>query len=115
MKTGFTPIKLPDYVELHLCANPGEVRAEPVHQWESTAYRASTCCQYGRRYGLLARHRSGWLASPVSLGRSTRTTTTRSMLPTKELPTEPRDHAAPRCIGHTRWRVSPVGWLHADT
>ena len=49
MKTGFIPIKLHDYVELHLHANPGAVRADVIQQLESTisAVRAGARCQCG--------------------------------------------------------------------
>lgn len=49
MKTGFTSIKLHDYVELHLRANPGAVRAEVIEQLKSAidAARAGALCQCG--------------------------------------------------------------------
>lgn len=49
MKTGFTPIKRHDYVELHLRANPDAARAEAIRQLESAigAVRAGARCQCG--------------------------------------------------------------------
>jgi len=49
VKTGFTPIPLRDYVELHLHANPEVGRTELIQQLESAiaAYRAGARCQCG--------------------------------------------------------------------
>ena len=49
MKTGFTPIPLRDYVELHLHANPEVGRTELIQQLESAiaAHRAGVRCQCG--------------------------------------------------------------------
>lgn len=49
MKTGFTPIGLDDYVELHLRANPGTDRAELTARLEYAmdAYRKGIRCQCG--------------------------------------------------------------------
>lgn len=55
MKAGFTPIKLHDYVELYLQANPGTVRAEVVQQLESTirAVRTGARCQCGAQIWII--------------------------------------------------------------
>ena len=49
MTTGFTPIPLREYVELHLHTHPEVDRTELIHQLESAiaAYRAGARCQCG--------------------------------------------------------------------
>jgi hypothetical protein len=49
VKTGFTPIQLDDYVELHLRANPDVERAELIQQLQSAiaAHRGGARCQCG--------------------------------------------------------------------
>jgi hypothetical protein len=49
VKTGFTPIQLDDYVELHLRANPDAERAELIRQLQFAiaAHRAGTRCRCG--------------------------------------------------------------------
>lgn len=49
MKTGFTPIRLEDYVELHLRANPDAKRAEVIARLEDAidAYQKDIRCQCG--------------------------------------------------------------------
>ena len=61
MKTGFTPINLRDYVELHLRANPGAVRAEVVRQLESAirAVRAGARCQCGEQIWIIGSAQTG--------------------------------------------------------
>ena len=61
MKAGFTPIKLHDYVELHLRANPGAVRAEVVRQLESAirAVRAGARCQCGEQIWIIGSAQTG--------------------------------------------------------
>ena len=55
MKAGFTPIKLHDYVELHLRANPDAVRAEVIQQLQSAigAVRAGARCQCGAQIWII--------------------------------------------------------------
>lgn len=61
MKAGFTPIKLQDYVELHLRANPDAVRAEVVQQLESAigAVRAGARCQCGAQIWIIGSAQTG--------------------------------------------------------
>jgi len=49
VKTGFTPISLHDYVELHLRSNPGARRAEVIARLEDAidAFRRYIRCQCG--------------------------------------------------------------------
>lgn len=49
MKAGFTPIRLEDYVELHLRANPGTNRAELIARLEFAidTYRKDIRCRCG--------------------------------------------------------------------
>lgn len=49
MKAGFTPIRLQDYVELYLRANPGTNRGELIARLESAfdAYRKDIRCVCG--------------------------------------------------------------------
>ena len=49
MKTGFTPIRLEDYIELHLRSNPNTQRADLVKQLEyaTDAYQRGVRCQCG--------------------------------------------------------------------
>src|SRR5205807_10305755 len=49
MKTGFTPIRLEDYVELHLRANPETKRAEVIARLEYAidAYQRDIRCHCG--------------------------------------------------------------------
>ncbi len=61
MKAGFTPIKLHDYVELYVHANPGKVRAEVVRQLESTirAVRTGARCQCGAQIWIIGSAQTG--------------------------------------------------------
>jgi hypothetical protein len=61
MKDGFTPIKLHDYVELHLRANPGAVRTELLGQLESAigAARAGARCQCGAQIWIIGSAQAG--------------------------------------------------------
>lgn len=61
MKTGFTPIKLHDYVELHLRANPGAARAQVIQQLESVigAVRAGARCQCGGQIWIIGSAQAG--------------------------------------------------------
>ena len=58
---GFTPIKLHDYVELHLRANPDAVRAEVIRQLESAigAVRAGARCQCGAQIWIIGSAQTG--------------------------------------------------------
>lgn len=49
MKTGFTPIRLEDYIELHLRSNPNTQRADLVKQlgYAIDAYQRGVRCQCG--------------------------------------------------------------------
>ena len=49
MKTGFIPIRLADYVELHLCANPDVERSELVGrlQYAIDAHKRGIRCACG--------------------------------------------------------------------
>ncbi|MGH7847428.1 MAG: hypothetical protein ACREQW_19955 [Candidatus Binatia bacterium] len=49
MKAGFTRIRLQDYVQLHLRANPGAKRADVIErlQYAMDAYRKDVRCQCG--------------------------------------------------------------------
>lgn len=88
MKTGFTPIPLRDYVELHLRANAGVERAELIQRLASAigAYRAGARCQCGAPIGIIGSAQTG-------LGRFTSIT----------------GQAAPRRAGRARRRVRRVG------
>jgi len=61
MKTGFTPIKLHDYVELHLRTNPGAGRAEVIQQLGSVicAARAGARCQCGAQIWIIGSAQAG--------------------------------------------------------
>ena len=61
MKTGFTPIQLRDYVELHLRANPDVERAELIQQLESAigACRAGVRCQCGAPIWIIGSAQTG--------------------------------------------------------
>lgn len=61
MKTGFTPIQLHDYVELHLRANPDVERSEVIQQLESAigAYRAGARCQCGAPIWIIGSAQTG--------------------------------------------------------
>lgn len=61
MKASFTPIKLHDYVELHLRANPNAVRAEVIQQLESAigAVRAGARCQCGAQIWIIDSAQTG--------------------------------------------------------
>lgn len=61
MKTGFTPILLHDYVELHLRTNPDAERAEVVQHLESAigAYRAGARCQCGAPIWIIGSAQAG--------------------------------------------------------
>ena len=61
MKTGFTPIQLHDYVELHLRADPDGERAELIQHLESAigAYRAGARCQCGAPIWILGSAQTG--------------------------------------------------------
>ena len=61
MKTGFTPIQLHDYVELHLRANPDVERAELIRQLQSAiaAHRAGARCQCGAPIGIIGSAQTG--------------------------------------------------------
>ncbi len=61
MKTGFTPIRLHDYVEVHLRANPGADRAELTEQLEFaiSAYRADARCQCGAPIWIIGSAQAG--------------------------------------------------------
>jgi hypothetical protein len=50
MKNGFTPIRLDEYVELHLHANPGVDRADLVKRlrYAIAAWQQGERCQCGR-------------------------------------------------------------------
>jgi len=61
MKAGFTPIKLHDYVEVHLRANPSAVRAEALLQLESaiSAVRGGDLCQCGAQIWIIGSAQTG--------------------------------------------------------
>ena len=61
MKTGFTPIPLRYYVELHLRANPKVERTELIQQLESAiaAYRAGARCQCGAPIWIIGSTQTG--------------------------------------------------------
>ena len=61
MKAGFTPIKLHDYVELYLRANPDAVRAEVIQQLQSAigAVRAGARCQCGAPIWIIGSAQTG--------------------------------------------------------
>lgn len=61
MKTGFTPIRMEDYVELHLRANPGDKRAEVIARLEYAidAYRKGIRCQCGARIWIIGSAEAG--------------------------------------------------------
>ena len=61
VQTGFTPIRLDDYVELHLRANPETNRAELIAQLEYAidAYRRDIRCQCGAPIWIVGSAQSG--------------------------------------------------------
>jgi hypothetical protein len=61
MKTGFTPILLHDYVELHLRANPDAERAEVIQQMEYAigAHRAGARCRCGAPIWIIGSAQAG--------------------------------------------------------
>ena len=61
MKTGFTPIRLHDYVEPHVRANPDVERAELIQRLESAvgAYRAGARCQCGAPIWIIGSAQTG--------------------------------------------------------
>jgi len=61
MKTGFTPIRLEDYVELHLRANPDAKRAEVITRLEYAidAYRRDIRCQCGAQIWIVGSAEAG--------------------------------------------------------
>lgn len=61
MKTGFTPINLHDYVELHLRANPGAKRAEVTQRLKSAidAHCAGGRCQCGEPIWIIGSSQAG--------------------------------------------------------
>jgi hypothetical protein len=61
MKTGFTPIRLEDYVELRLRANPDTKRAEVIARLEDAidAYQKDVRCQCGARIWIIGSAEAG--------------------------------------------------------
>jgi len=61
MKTGFTPIRLEDYVELHLRANPDAKRAEVIARLEEAidAYQKDIRCQCGAKIWIIGSAEAG--------------------------------------------------------
>jgi len=61
MKPGFTPIRLEDYVELHLRANPDAKRAELIARLEDAidAYQKDIRCQCGARIWIIGSAEAG--------------------------------------------------------
>ena len=60
-RIGFTPIRLDDYVELHLRTNPGTDRAELIAQLEYAidAYRRDVRCQCGAPIWIIGSAQAG--------------------------------------------------------
>ena len=61
MKTGFTSIRLEDYVELHLRANPDAKRAEVIARLEDAidAYQKDIRCQCGAQIWIIGSAKAG--------------------------------------------------------
>jgi hypothetical protein len=61
VKTGFTPINLCDYVELHLRANPGAKRVEVTQQVKSAidSHRSGVRCQCGAPIWIVGSSQTG--------------------------------------------------------
>ena len=62
MKTGFTPIPLCEYVELHLHANPEVDRTALIQQLECAiaAYRAGARCRCGAPMWIVGSAHTRW-------------------------------------------------------
>ncbi len=60
-KTGFTPIRLDDYVALHLRANPGAKRAEVVAglDYAIEAFRKDIRCRCGAQIWIIGSAEAG--------------------------------------------------------
>ena len=61
MKTGFTPIRLEEYVEMHLRANPDAERAEVVSllEYAIDAYRRDIRCHCGAQIWIIGSAEAG--------------------------------------------------------
>ena len=61
VQNGFTPIRLDDYIELHLQANPGTNRAELLNQLQCAidARRKGVRCQCGAPIWVIGSAQSG--------------------------------------------------------
>lgn len=73
MKTGFTPIAFDDYVELHLCANPGTDRAELTARlgYAREAYRGDIRCRCGAPIWIIGSAEAGLAHFTCITGRAT--------------------------------------------
>jgi hypothetical protein len=73
MKVGFTPIKLSDYVELHIRANPGTDRAEFTQRLEYAvdAYRKGIRCRCGARIWIIGSAEAGLACFTCITGEAT--------------------------------------------
>jgi hypothetical protein len=73
MKVGFSPIKLSDYVELHIRANPGTDRAELTQRLEHAvrAYRKGTRCRCGDRIWIIGSAEAGLACFTCITGEAT--------------------------------------------
>jgi hypothetical protein len=73
VKVGFTPIRLRDYVELHIRANPGTDRAEFTQRLKHAvdAYRRGVRCRCGARIWIIGSAEAGLACFTCITGEAT--------------------------------------------